>query len=232
MAGRSLTLDSATAWIFDLDNTLYSPETRLFDQVERRMGRFIEEHLGLAPDAARRLQKQGFRDHGSTMRCLMIEHGVAPQVFLEYVHSIDYGVLSADAALDAALAALPGRRLVFTNGSTAHALRVLARLGVTARFDAIFDIAAADWQPKPQPATYARLVAAHGIDPRNAVMIEDIAGNLRPAAALGMTTVWLRNSHDWARAGANGDHIDHVVDDLVAWMSEVAQATGARAPRR
>ena len=213
----------AEAWVFDLDNTLYPAGAGLFEQVEPRMGRFIEERFGLDAEGARRVQKQGFRDHGSTMRFLMLEHGIAPRDFLDYVHDIDYGVLKPDQQLDAALARIAGRKFVFTNAAANHARRVLDRLGITHHFTAVFDIADADWQPKPMRAAYDRLVAQQDLDAPRTVMIEDIARNLAPAAALGMTTVWLRNNrHGWATDGAEDGHFDHVIDDLAGWLRRVA----------
>ncbi len=213
----------AEAWVFDLDNTLYPTGAGLFEQVEPRMGRFIEERFGLDAEDARRVQKQGFRDHGSTMRFLMLEHGIAPRDFLDYVHDIDYGVLKPDPQLDAALARIAGRKFVFTNAAANHARRVLDRLGITHHFAAVFDIADADWQPKPMRAGYDRLIAQQDLDAPRTVMIEDIARNLAPAAALGMTTVWLRtNRHGWATDGADDGHIDHVIDDLAGWLRRVA----------
>lgn len=212
----------ARDWLFDLDNTLYPPGAHLFDQVERRMGLFIEERFGLEAPAARELQKAGFAQHGSTLRALMVEHRIAPEEFTQFIFRIDYSVLAADPALAAALDALPGRKSIFTNGSLAHAQAVLDRLGIAACFDCIFDIAAADWRPKPQPQAYEQVVARLGIEPAHTVMVEDIAANLRPAAALGMTTVWLRSEYHWARAGADEDHVHYVADELVEWLAEQA----------
>jgi putative hydrolase of the HAD superfamily len=226
-----LRLHAAEAWIFDLDNTLYPASCALFRQVDRRIGEFIERLLGLDPVAARRVQKEFFRDYGTTLRGLMTRYGVAPDEFLEFVHAIDCSPVPASPALDAALGRLAGRKIVFTNGSTKHAERVLLRLGVGHRFDAIFDIAAADYLPKPDPAPYASLVRRHRLDPRASVMIEDLPRNLAPAAALGMTTVLVRSDAEWAAEGADASYIHHVTDDLVAWLAAVpAPADGADSP--
>ena len=211
-------------WIFDLDNTLYAPRFNLFDQVDERIGGFIARHLGVDRDAARVIQKAYFREHGTTLRGLMLNHGIDPGEFLSFVHDIDVTPVPPSPRLDAALSRLEGRKLIFTNGSTAHAENVMRRLGVSHHFDDIFDIVAADYLPKPDPVPYAVLVARYGIAPERSVLIEDIARNLEPAAALGMTTVWLRNDSEWGRAGSDGDYVDHVIDDLEAWLEGLVGA--------
>jgi putative hydrolase of the HAD superfamily len=220
-------LGEVADWIFDLDNTLYPARCNLFAQVDLRIGRFIERHLGLDPTTARQLQKQYFRDYGTTLHGLMAHHQIDPTTFLDFVHDIDITPVPPSPALDLALAALPGRKLIFTNGSVAHAERVMARLGVRPHFAEVFDIVAAGYVPKPDPATYDRLIRRHGIDPARAVMIEDLPRNLRPAAALGMTTVLVHTEAEWAQVDAEGAHIHHVTDDLVAWLTDTAsQRTG------
>jgi len=214
-------LDHIEAWVFDLDNTLYSPRHELFAQIDRRMGEFVSELLGASLEAARRVQKSLFREHGSTLRGLMEEHGIAPDAFLDYVHDVDLEVLPPDAELDAALAGLAGRKLIFTSASLGHARRVTARLGVAHHFEDVYDIAAADYLPKPHRPTYERFLRRHSVDPVGAVMFEDIARNLEPAAALGMTTVWIPGRTEWAREGSDGDHIDYVTADLAAWLGAV-----------
>jgi putative hydrolase of the HAD superfamily len=215
-------VDHVTDWIFDLDNTLYPARCNLFVQVDRRIGLFIQERLALDADAARALQKRYFHEHGTTLRGLMTHHAIDPQVFLEFVHEIDVAAVPPSPALAAALARLPGRKFIFTNGSLAHADRVMARLGVAHCFDCVFDIVAANYLPKPDPTTYRRLVERHGIDPAAAAMIEDLPRNLRPAAALGMTTVLVLTGEDWAQGDAAGDHIHYVTDDLLGWLDEHA----------
>jgi putative hydrolase of the HAD superfamily len=208
-------------WVFDLDNTLYPASCNLFDQIHRRMGEFIAELLGVDLEEAKRLQKIYFREHGTTLRGLMTVHGIDPAAFLDHVHRIDLSPVPRDAALAAALAALPGRKLVFTNGTVRHAENILSHLGIAGHFAGIFDIAACGYVPKPDPAGYAELVRRHAIDPRRAVMIEDMAKNLAPAAALGMTTVWLRGTIDWAREGAEADYVHHVAEALTPFLAEL-----------
>ena len=216
-------LRQAETWLFDLDNTLYPAHCNLFDQIDRRMGEFISRLFGETLDQAKQRQKTYFRTYGTTLRGLMVEHGLDPKSFLDYVHDIDLAGLAPAPRLDRALAALPGRKLVFTNGSVAHADRVMRRLGIDRHFSAIFDIAAAGFVPKPARQTYEQLCAAHAVEPNRAVMVEDIARNLEPAHALGMTTVWVPAGEDW-RSGDTAAHIHHVVEDLAGWLENLPAA--------
>ena len=218
-------------WIFDLDNTLYPASCRLFDQVDRLIGRFIELELGLDAAAARSLQKRYFREHGTTLAGLMRHHAIDPHEFLDFVHQIDVTPVEPSPALDRAIGRLPGRKLVYTNGSVDHAERVMRRLGVQPHFEAVFDIVAGDFVPKPEAASYRRLIERHAIDPSRAVLIEDLPKNLIPAAALGMATVLVATDCEWAAEDASGDHVHHRADDLVAWIEAVADVL-ASAPRR
>ncbi len=226
---RPLAVADVETWIFDLDNTLYPARCNLFAAIDRRMGEFIADTLGLELAEAKVRQKQFFHDYGTTLRGLMIEHRINPQDFLSYVHNIDLDVIEPAPRLDKALAALTGRKLIFTNGTVAHAGRVLARLGIARHFEAVYDIVAANFLPKPDPAPYLDLCTRYDVAPATAVMVEDMARNLLPAHALGMTTVWLPHDSDWSSAG-NGEHINHQVDDLTAWLE--AAITAAAAPAR
>ena len=217
-------LDHVETWIFDLDNTLYPPRCRLFDQVDRRMGAFIAEALSLDPVEARTVQKKYYYQYGTTLRGLMIEHDIVPGAFLDYVHDIDLSPVPPSEILDSALAALPGRKLVFTNGSETHAMRVLERLGVARHFEAIIDIVASAYIPKPEREPYERLIKAHAIEPTRSLMVEDIARNLEPAHALGMTTVWLQHEDEWGQPPAGAGYIHHVIDDLEVWLDGICNA--------
>lgn len=214
--------DSET-WIFDLDNTLYPAACNLFAQIDVRMGAFISSRFQIDRDEARTLQKSYFRRYGTTLRGLMLEHHLDPAEFLDYVHDIDLSPIAADARLDAALARLAGRKFVFTNGSRRHAERVIAKLGIAARFEDIFDIAAADFLPKPLPEPYQSLVSRHGIAPQGAVMVEDIARNLEPAAAMGMTTVLVPGHKEW-QGEREAAYVHYLVDDLGAWLYKLGQS--------
>jgi putative hydrolase of the HAD superfamily len=227
--GSPRPLHEIATWVFDLDNTLYSRNCDLFPQIHVKMGEFIARHLGVGLEEARRMQKEYFLRHGTTLRGMMVEHGLEPRAFLDYVHDIDLASVPPDLALGAALAELPGRKIVFTNGSVRHAERVLARLGIDGHFSGIFDIEAASYLPKPDPAGYLELIRRFEFDPAAAAMVEDMAKNLKPAAALGMTTVWVRGGPDWASEGAEEGHIHHVVDDLAPFLVAAAAAKDAAA---
>lgn len=216
-------LSEATDWVFDLDNTLYPATCNLFHQVDLRMGGFISELLDISYDEARAIQKRYFREHGTTLRGLMTHHEVDPHAFLGFVHDIDYSPVPANADLGAVLDELPGRKLIFTNGTVAHAEAVLERLGVAAAFDGIFDIAAADFVPKPQAEPYHRMVEVHAVDPTRAVMVEDIAKNLKVPAELGMRTVWVKTDHAWSGEGGTEDYVHHETEDLTAWLTELVR---------
>jgi putative hydrolase of the HAD superfamily len=167
------------------------------------------------------VQKQYWRDHGTSMRGLMTLHGVDPRHMLAFVHDIDYSPVLPSPDLDAALAALPGRKIIFTAGDVPHAERVVERLGVARHFEAIFDIEAGDYWPKPHQAIYDKLVLKHGVDPARAAMADDIVANLKPACAMGMRTVWIRTEESVKRAaGLDLDHIHHQTDDLAIWLAD------------
>jgi putative hydrolase of the HAD superfamily len=221
-------LDRVDHWVFDLDNTLYPASSNLFAQVDLRMKDYICQLLGCDRDEAHRVQKKLFLDYGTTMRGLMTEHGVDPHTFLQFVHHIDHSQLDPNPALGAALARLPGRKYIFTNASIDHADRVLDRLGISGHFVGTFDIIAADFMPKPNPECYEKMLKAHGIDAGRSAMFDDIPKNLEPAAALGMTTVWVRTDSDYARVGAPGAHIHYVTDDITMWLTDLMDAVGGR----
>jgi len=218
---RAASLRDADTWVFDLDNTLYPASSNLFGQIDERMRGYIAAYLGLDLDEAYRVQKQYFRDYGTSLSGLMSLYGMDPGPFLEHVHEIDLEPVAPNPALDAALGRLPGRKLIFTNATTGHAQRVMDRIGVRHHFEAVFDIVDAGYQPKPQPDVYTAMVERHDIDPTSAVMVEDMARNLAPAAALGMVTVWVRTGSEWGREGADGGFIDHVTEDLASWLTEI-----------
>jgi len=216
-------------WVFDLDNTLYPRHTDLFSQIDKKMTAYVRELLDLDHDAARGLQKKYYREHGTTLQGLILHHGINPSDFLEKVHDIDYSWVKPDPALGAAIRSLPGRKFIFTNGDTPHAERTARALGILDHFDDIFDIIAADLNPKPAPATYDRFLARHGVHKDKAAMFEDLPRNLVAPHALGMRTVLIvPNNLDevldevWEHEGKDGDHIDHITDDLAVFLAAVA----------
>jgi len=222
------------SWIFDLDNTLYPRHTNLFVQVDKRIRDYVQRLLNLPPEDAQLLQRDYYRRYGTTLRGLMVEHGIAPDDFLEYVHDIDHSPVLPDPRLAQAIERLPGRRFVLTNGSRGHAEKVMARLGLGPHFEDIFDIVRADLLPKPHPDTYHRFLAETGIDPGSAAMFEDLARNLEVPKALGMTTVLIvpRGTEEvlaetWETEGSDAAHIDHLTDDLGLFLEAVLDAGSA-----
>lgn len=214
------------AWIFDLDNTLYPAECNLFAQVDRRMGEFIARYLGVPFAHARHLQKAYYRQFGTTLAGLMRVHKLEPHEFLAYVHDIDLSAVPEVPKLRAEIAALPGRRLIYTNGSRRHAERVAEKLGVLDLFEDICDIAACDYVPKPAADAFQRMIRRHGVEPRSAAMFEDMPMNLEVPHTLGMTTVLVHSSYldhpaqlqmkTWE---ALPDHIHHMTLDLTDFLA-------------
>jgi putative hydrolase of the HAD superfamily len=182
-------LRHVTTWLFDLDDTLYPADSGLMAEIERRMTAYVMRITGLPRDEAYRLQKDYLAEHGITLLGLMKHHGVDPADFADAYVDIELDALAHDPELVAAIAALPGRRLVFTNADARHAERVLKQLGLTHLFDEVFHIASFDYTPKPDPRAFERMCAEHAIDPRTTCFFEDSERNLKPAADLGMTTV-------------------------------------------
>ena len=206
-------------WIFDLDNTLYPASARLFDQIDAKMTGYIADTFRIDRIEARRIQKGYFHGHGTTLAGLMAEHDVDPHAFLEYVHDIEMDALDANAPLAAAIARLPGRKIVFTNADTPYANRVLARLGLGESFEGVHDIHAMDLRPKPQASAYAGLCAAFGLDPCESLFVEDMARNLAPAKAIGMTTVWVDNGSEQT-TDMDRSYIDFTTHDITAWLEQ------------
>ncbi|QGZ36065.1 pyrimidine 5'-nucleotidase [Stappia indica] len=222
------------AWVFDLDNTLYPPSSDLFSQIDARISDYIARHLGLAADEARAKQKAFYRDYGTTLRGLMIEHQIEPDAFLEYVHDIDYSPVQPNPQLGQAIARLPGRKYIFTNGDRPHAERTAARLGISEHFDDIFDIVAAGLLPKPNLETYNRFLEKTGVSPARAAMFEDLARNLQVPHKLGMRSVLLVPEgtrdvfrEEWEMEGQNAPHVDFVTDDLTGFLNAVHGAMRA-----
>jgi putative hydrolase of the HAD superfamily len=216
-------------WVFDLDNTLYPHHLNLWHQVDERIREYVADYLKIARDDAFRLQKDYYKRYGTTMRGMMAEHGMNPDAFLDYVHRIDHSPLTPNPALGAALERLPGRKLILTNGTRKHADAVMRRLEIHQHFEGVFDIVAANLEPKPLAQTYGRFLALHDVDPRKAVMFEDLARNLVVPHALGMITVLVVPEktrevfrEGWELEGREAPHVDHVTDDLVGFLEGIA----------
>jgi putative hydrolase of the HAD superfamily len=216
-------------WVFDLDNTLYPHHLNLWQQVDIRIRDYIVRFLDVTHEEAFRLQKDYYRRYGTSMRGLMTVHGMQPDDFLDFVHQIDHSPLEPNPALGAALEALPGRKLILTNGTRKHADAVVRRLGIHHCFEDVFDIVAAALEPKPLSQTYDRFLARHGVDPGRAAMFEDLARNLEVPHALGMTTVLVVPPHtrevfreEWELEGRDAAHLDHVTDDLAGFLAPLA----------
>src|SRR5215210_1824269 len=201
-------------WIFDLDNCLYPASTGLFALIDERMGAYIQRLLDCDASEAKRVQKAHFHEHGTTLAGLMKTLDVDPHDFLDDVHAIPLDRVSADEQLGAALSRLPGRRFVFTNGDAPYARRVLEAIGVHQHLDELHDIHASELRPKPDPHGYALLCERFGIDPAAAVLVEHMAQNLKPAKALGMTTVWVDNGSERGAHLAEEGHVDFVIRDV------------------
>jgi putative hydrolase of the HAD superfamily len=214
-------------WVFDLDNTLY-PHHLLWQQVDDRIRSYVAEFLKVSKDEAFRVQKDYYKRYGTTMRGLMTEHGLLPDDYLEYVHQIDHSPLEPNPALGIALSCLPGRKLILTNGTRKHADAVMRRLEIHQHFEDVFDIVAAELEPKPSAITYERFLERHAVDPAKAAMFEDLARNLEAPHTLGMTTVLVVPGgtrevfrEDWEMEGRDDPHVDHVIDDLSEFLDQI-----------
>jgi len=208
-------------WIFDLDNTLYPAKADLFALIDVKMGEFVQGLLGCDPEVARETQKRYFLEHGTTLAGLMRNHEIEPRAFLDYVHDISMDRLEVDPDLNAAINALPGRKLIFTNGDAAYAGRVLDALGLGGAFELIHDINACEYVPKPDPSGYRLLCDRHGVEPTRAAFFEDMARNLLPAKAIGMSTVWVNNGSEAGDRGHHPDHIDFETDHLTPFLTDI-----------
>lgn len=202
-------------WVFDLDNTLYPPSARLFNQIEVKMTAFVQESLGVDAAEADRLRSHYWATYGTTLAGLMREHDIDPGPYLTDVHDISFHPLEPDPDLAAHISKLPGRRIVYTNGCAPYAERVLEARGLTGLFDAIYGVEHADFLPKPEAGAFARVFEKDGLTPARAAMFEDDPRNLAVPHALGMRTVHV------AETAHDADHIHHHTDDLRAFLSRL-----------
>jgi putative hydrolase of the HAD superfamily len=208
-------------WIFDLDNTLYPPSAKLFDLIDVRMRGFIMRLLGVEEGQAHDIQKQYFHQYGTTMAGLMKHHGVAPEDFLTDVHAIDLNRIGSDARLRAGLEKLKGKRYIYTNADADYAERVLEARGLIDLFDGICDIRVTQYLPKPVPQAYEVMIQHLGVKPERSIFFEDMARNLTPAKALGMTTVWLDNGSESGHRDHVPAHVDFHIHELTDWLEEL-----------
>lgn len=207
-------------WIFDLDNCLYPASTGLFALIDERMSAYIQRLLNCDAAEARRVQKHHFHTHGTTLAGLMKDHDVDPHHFLDDVHSIPLERVQSDSRLSSALARLPGRKFVFTNGDAPYARRVLEAIGIHNHFDELHDIHASELRPKPDPYGYGLLCERFAIDPRHALLADDMAQNLAPAKQLGMTTIWVDNGSERGNHRV-GEFIDQRIETIGPWLEDI-----------
>ena len=216
-------------WVFDLDNTLYSAATNVFAEMDDRMATFVAGFLGVDMNQAKQLQKKYYAEHGTTLKGMMVEHGMAPDGFLYHVHEVDLSPLSPCQRLSTSLSALPGRKYIYTNGSRRHAERVTRQLGIDHLFDGLSGIEDAAYTPKPDRRAYHSFCDLHGVEPREAIFFEDMSRNLEPAHQMGFTTVLVQSDHDWSHepgaarpaaiGDAAGDHVHYVTTDLADFLA-------------
>ena len=183
--------DKINTWIFDLDNTLYSADSGIFQQVHILMGEFISKYLNMDIKDAKKLQGKYYKQHGTTLRGLMDNHGIDPDDFLSEVHKLDYSIIGPNKKLNQELEKLNGRKIIYTNANLQHAKEVLEKLQLTHMFEEIFDIKSANYIPKPELSPYEQIINDFNINASNAIMFDDIAKNLVPAKKVGFTSVWI-----------------------------------------
>ncbi len=221
-------------WVFDLDNTLYPHDARVWPQVDERITLYVMNLFGLDGISARALQKYFYHRYGTTLRALMAEWKIDPYDFLDFAHDIDHSSIALDPGLGLAIESLPGRKLILTNGSRRHAENVAKKLGILDHFEDVFDIAAADFVPKPERSAYEKFLDRHGVDPTRSALFEDMAKNLVVPHDLGMATVLVvprtidpfRESFE--QEAVRAPHIDHITNDLAGFLTDrVAPALAA-----
>ena len=210
-------------WIFDLDNTLYSADSGIFQQVHALMGKFICRHLNVDIKKAKEMQDKYFKQHGTTLRGMMDNHGVDPDFFLDEVHNLDYSIVGPNQNLNNELTKLHGRKIIYSNANKQHVDEVLARLELTNIFDEIFDIKMANYIPKPQIKPYKQIINKFKISPISTIMFDDIAKNLVPAKNVGFTSVWIdlgeENISDDIESSKK--YLDFKTKDLTLFLDEV-----------
>ena len=208
-------------WIFDLDNTLYAGKTRVFEQISKRISKYISEKLNVSIEEAKKIQKNYFYEYNTTLNGMIKNHKIDANEFLEFVHNVNIDFLKEDPKLKEELKQLEGKKFIFTNGSRKHALNIIQRIGIDQSFDGIFDIVDSNFIPKPAIEPYKKLVEKHTIDPNLCVLVEDIARNLKPAYEMGMKTVWIENNEPWAAKFSDSNFINYKINDLSEFLKQV-----------
>ncbi len=215
--------DNINTWIFDLDNTLYSADSGIFQQVHRLMGEFISKNLNMDLTEAKKLQSKYYKQHGTTLRGMIDNHGTNPDHFLEEVHKLDYSIVGPNDLLNKELKKLEGRKIIYTNANKKHVIDVLERINLTNFFDEIFDIKMANYIPKPEIKPYEQIIDLFNINPKSSAMFDDIARNLVPAKKVGFTPVWIdagyENFSDDIKSSKN--YLDYETRDLSLFLKDV-----------
>ena len=219
--------NSIKYWIFDLDNTLYSGKTKVFEQVDKRMSKYISNKLNISEEEAKKIQKNYFYEYNTTLNGMIKNHKINPDEFLDFVHDVNIDFLQKDPALGKEIEKLDGKKIIFTNGSKKHAINVTKQIGIDQLFDDIFDIVDAEFIPKPSLEPYKKLVKKHKIDPKLCVLVEDIARNLKPAYEMGMKTVWIENDEPWASKFSDSEFINHRTNNLSEFLKKINLAKAA-----
>jgi len=208
-------------WLFDLDNTLYSGNTKVFEQVDKKMSFYISKKLNVNMDEAKKIQKKYFHEYNTTLNGMIKNHKINAEEFLEFVHDVDLNFLKKDSDLMNELNNLKGKKYIFTNGSKAHASNVTKRIGIENLFDGVFDIVDSDFIPKPSIEPYKKIIQKYGIEPEYCIFIEDIARNLKPAYELGMKTVWIKNDEPWAVEFSDESFVNYKTDNLSNFLRSI-----------
>ncbi len=208
-------------WVFDLDNTLYSGQTKVFEQVDKKMSSYISSKLNVTLDEAKKIQKEYFHKYSTTLSGMMKHHKIDANEFLEFVHDVNLDFLKQDKDLENEITKIIGKKIIFTNGSKAHAANVTKRIGIDKLFDGVFDIVESNFIPKPSMKAYKKLIEKYKIEPQYCIFIEDIARNLKPAHELGMKTVWIKNDEPWAAEFSNENFINYKTENLTSFLKEI-----------
>jgi len=208
-------------WLFDLDNTLYSGDTKVFDQVDKKMSKFISEKLNVSLEEAKKIQKNYFHEYNTTLNGMIKNHDIDANEFLEFVHDVDLGFLKKNEPLKIEIEKLKGKKIIFTNGSKAHASNVTSRIGIEQLFDGVFDIVDSDFYPKPSMEPYKKIIENYKIVPEYCIFFEDIARNLKPAYELGMKTVWIENNEPWAAKYSDEEFVNYKTGSLTKFLKEI-----------